>query len=212
MTASLLVSTPTTKPHAFPDATCSGPCGRLVPPLPTPILQEKRDLVTGPMQPNDVQRIIAHVAFTRCGERHTFRLPTKLRLHPLTWDSLDSPFSILLPARGRNPSSSLSSSAITCKARRPDARIDERAESLTVRRNRRLLQTSSPCSLNFPGTFHSMDAVRKHTLPIGSKEGQTPSQFRLSHELRRKPTAAIGESTFTKVLRAEAFNTVFPHN
>ena len=33
------------------------------------ILQEKRDLVTGPMQPDDVQRIIADIAFTRCGGR-----------------------------------------------------------------------------------------------------------------------------------------------
>ena len=64
MTAGLSENTPTTRPHSFPDS--------LLPPLPTPILQEKRDLVTGPMQPDDVQRIIAHVAFTRCGGRHTF--------------------------------------------------------------------------------------------------------------------------------------------
>ena len=28
---------------------------------------------------------------------------------------------------------------------------------------------SSPCGSSFPGTIHSVDAVRKHTLSIGSK-------------------------------------------
>ena len=39
-----------------------------------PILQERRDLATGPMQPDDVQRIIAHIAFTRGGRRRIFIL------------------------------------------------------------------------------------------------------------------------------------------
>ena len=30
-----------------------------------PILQEEGDFVAGPMQPDDVQRIVAHIAFTR---------------------------------------------------------------------------------------------------------------------------------------------------
>ena len=53
-----------------------------------------------------------------------------------------------------------------------------------------------------PGTFHSMDAVRKHTLSIGSEWGQTPSQIGFSHTLWRKPTPAT---------RAETSNTNFPH-
>ena len=37
-----------------------------------PILQEKRDLATRHMQPDDVQRILAHVAFSGATRRHTF--------------------------------------------------------------------------------------------------------------------------------------------
>ena len=36
------------------------------------ILLEKRDVVTRPIQPDNVQRILAHVAFTRCGGGHIF--------------------------------------------------------------------------------------------------------------------------------------------
>ena len=36
VTAGLSVATPTTRPHPFPGTACPGPCGRLVPPLPTP--------------------------------------------------------------------------------------------------------------------------------------------------------------------------------
>ena len=56
-----------------------------------------------------------------------------------------------------------------------DVSIDAKAESFTVRNRRRLLLTleekSSPCGPYLPGTFHSMGAVRKHTLSIGSKKG-----------------------------------------
>ena len=37
-----------------------------------PILQEKRDLVTRPIKPDDVQRLVAHIAFSRATGRHTF--------------------------------------------------------------------------------------------------------------------------------------------
>ena len=37
------------------------------------------------------------------------------------------------------------------------------AGSFRIRKNK-----SSPCGPYFPGTLHSMDAVRKHTLSIGS--------------------------------------------
>ena len=72
-----------------------------------PILQEKRDLVTRHTQPDDVQRIVAHIAFSgatgrREPQRTHFRLPTKLRLHSPTLDSLGSTFSIRLPNQGRD--------------------------------------------------------------------------------------------------------------
>ena len=54
-----------------------------------------------------------------------------------------------------------------------DVSNDERAEGLTVQHRRRLLLIQEekelavrPC---FPGTCHSMDVVRKHTLSIGSE-------------------------------------------
>ena len=52
----------------------------------------------------------------------------------------------------------------------------------------------------FPGTFHSTDAVRRHTLSHGSKKGQTPSQIGFSHRRWRKPTLAIGDRFLHKVL------------
>ena len=42
---------------------------------------------------------------------------------------------------------------------------------------------SSPRGPYSPGTFHSMDAVRKYILFIGSQQGQTPSQIGFSHKL-----------------------------
>ena len=43
------------------------------------------------MQPNEVQRVVSHNAFTKASRWRThFRLPTKLRLHSLTWGSLGS--------------------------------------------------------------------------------------------------------------------------
>ena len=75
-----------------------------------PILQEERDLVTKSIQADDVQRIVAHIAFSRA-----FRLPTMLRLHSPTLDSLGNPFSPR--PRARHPSSPpLPSSALECKA------------------------------------------------------------------------------------------------
>ena len=58
---------------------------------------------------------------------------------------------------------------------------------------------SSPCGPYFSGTFHSMDAVRKYTLSIGSKWSQTPSQIGFSHKLWRKPTPAITRHPSTKL-------------
>ena len=73
----------------------------------------------------------------------------------------------------------------------------------TVWRNRRLLlkkKKSSPCGPHFPGTFHSMEAVRKHTLSIGSRWGQKLFQTGFSHKLWKKPAPAIGGRSLNKVL------------
>ena len=82
-----------TRPHAFPGTTCQGHVATQSHLCQLPILQEKRDLATRPIQPDDVQRIVAHIAFSRATGRH-FRLPTKLRLRSPTLDSLGSPFSL----------------------------------------------------------------------------------------------------------------------
>ena len=58
-----------------------------------PNLQEKRDLVTKPMQPGDVQRV-AHIAFTRATRRHTFvfRPSFAFTLPPWTLGAAHFPF------------------------------------------------------------------------------------------------------------------------
>ena len=57
---------PTTRPHAFPGTACPGPCDNSMPSsqAPNPSRRE-RDLVTKPMQPDDVQRIVAHSVLSR---------------------------------------------------------------------------------------------------------------------------------------------------
>ena len=60
-----------------------------------PILQAKRDLVTRPIQPDDLQRLAARIAFSGATQGHT--PPTTIRLHFPALDSLGSPFSIRLP-------------------------------------------------------------------------------------------------------------------
>ena len=87
---------PTTRPHSFSGTACPGPCGSLVPPLPTPNAAEKERSC----HQDTWQRIIAHVAFTRGGSKTYLNHPTKFRLHSPTLDSLGSPFSILAPSSG----------------------------------------------------------------------------------------------------------------
>ena len=80
----------------------------------------------------------------------------------------------------------------------------KRTEGLTVRRIRRLLLNQEEKELamrpilpwHFP--FH-LRCAQTHTIHR-IQVGQTPSQIGFSHKLRRKPTAAIGASTFSKVL------------
>ena len=60
------------RPHAFPGTACPGAIWQLKSHLcQLPILQEKSDLATRPVQPDDVQRIVAHIAFSRATGRHT---------------------------------------------------------------------------------------------------------------------------------------------
>ena len=68
---------------------------------------------------------------------------------------------------------------------------DERVEDLTVRLNCRLLlkQEEKEHTVRLPhfsGTFHSIDAVRKHTVSNESKQGQTPSQIGFFPKLRKE--------------------------
>ena len=81
-------------------------------------LQEERDFATRPIQPDDVQRIFVHSVFPRATGRTHFRLPTKLRLHSPTLDSLGSPFSIRSPGQEHDIHllRLLPSSEIKCKA------------------------------------------------------------------------------------------------
>ena len=83
------------------------------------------------------------------------------------------PYSILSPAQGRE---SIQTHCFFRHYVQGDERTlltDERAQGLIVRRNRLFLvirkKKSLPCGPYFPDTFHSMDAVRTHTLSIGSK-------------------------------------------
>ena len=80
------------------------------------ILQENGDLVTRPIQPDDVQRIVAHVAFSRAIRAHTlvFR-PSSVSLlsHWVLWAAH---FPFITQTRDVTSSPCLPSSAIECKA------------------------------------------------------------------------------------------------
>ena len=57
-----------TRPHASPGTASPGPCDNLTPPsqAPNPSKREReRDLVTRPIQPDDVQRFVAHIVLSR---------------------------------------------------------------------------------------------------------------------------------------------------
>ena len=101
------------------------------------------------MQPDDVQRIIAHVAFVRCGRRHTFVFRPRFAFTLPLWTLWAAHFPFF-PQLGESiPISSFfrhyvqgekrTLKDISGEKESADARIDERAKSLTVRRNRRLL-------------------------------------------------------------------------
>ena len=61
-----------TRPRAFPGTACPGPCGSSMPTLPTPNPARKERFVTGLIQPDDVTRVVADVAFARCGRSRIF--------------------------------------------------------------------------------------------------------------------------------------------
>ena len=62
-----------------------------------PVLQEKRDLATRPMQLDNVQRIVAHIAFTRAAGGHTFVFRPSFAFTLPHWTLLGSPLSIRPP-------------------------------------------------------------------------------------------------------------------
>ena len=108
---------PATRPRAFPGTARPGPCGKLKATLASSlILQENGDLVTRPIQPDDVQRIVAHVAFSRAIRAHTlvFR-PSSVSLlsHWVLWAAH---FPFITQTRDVTSSPCLPSSAIECKA------------------------------------------------------------------------------------------------
>ena len=111
-----------------------------------PILQGKRDLLTRPIQPDDVQRIVAHVAFSRAIGRRTFvfrlsfvsTLPhwTLWAAHfpfvPLTRDMTSLSISPFFRNQVQDDKRSLLED-ISGEGGGADASIDEWAEGLTVR-------------------------------------------------------------------------------
>ena len=94
-----------------------------------PILQEKRDLATRPMQPDDVQRIVAHIVLS-VRLRTRLRLLTKLRPHFPTLET---------SAIECRTSSTRFLKTSTEKKGGTDVSIEEGAEGLTARHRRRLL-------------------------------------------------------------------------
>ena len=169
-------------------------------PCQLPILQEKRDLVTGPTQPDDEQRNVAHIAISRATTRRTFvfrQASPSLSIGLFGQPTFNSSPS-LPPLKD-----------ISRETGEADARIDEKAAGLTVRRNRRFLLNQEEKELAMrPILPWHMDAVRKHTIHrIQVGPNALPDRF--SHKLWRKPTPAIAESTFPKALRAETFNPDF---
>ena len=74
--------------HAFPRTTCPGRCGSSRLPLPPP-RKEVGDCVAGSLQPDDEQRVITHVVFTRAACRNreaTVRPPGILLNHRVQTD------------------------------------------------------------------------------------------------------------------------------
>ena len=165
MTARLLVGTPLPDVQGHVAAQCHL--------CQLPILQEKKDLVTGPMQPDDVQRRIAHVAFVRCSGRHTFvfrpsfaftlphwtlwaaHFPFFSQLGDLKSISISSFFRHYVQGDERTLLEDISREEVGT-----DVRIDERAEGLTVRRNRQL-----PSESGSKRARHAARTSLAHSIP-----------------------------------------------
>ena len=124
---------PTTRPHTFPGTACPGPCHSQVPPLPAPNpAGKKRDLATRPMQPDDVQRIVAHIAFSRATGRHTFVFRPSFAFTLPHWTLWASHFPFVTRRYART-SSGLQQRGGT------NVCLEEGAEGFTTRHRRRLL-------------------------------------------------------------------------
>ena len=124
---------------------------------------------------------------------HESHLQTRFRLHFPILDSLDNQIPLVPQTTGTTSNVFASSFFRNCAQGDKRAVLDdisreiggadvsskEGAEGLTTRHRRRLLLHLEEKELAMrpllPGTSHSTDAVRKHTLSIGSKWGQTPS-------------------------------------
>ena len=140
---------------------------------------KKRDLVTRPIQPNDVQRTVAQCFREKTPDETLssfFHTPFSIRLpnqeHDIPLKRHPSQF--LLPQfRAKRQARTSEDKGVRTSALTKGLMVTPPgivASSFGMKKKK-----SSPCGPHFPGTFHSTDAVRKHTLSIGSKEGQTPS-------------------------------------
>ena len=104
-----------------------------------PILQEKRDLVTGPIQADDMQRFVAHIDFTRAATGRIFILrPSFAVTFPQTRDGT----SITVSSFFRNSCKARTAHFLRTSAEKrasTDVSIEEGAERLTDPHRRPIL-------------------------------------------------------------------------
>ena len=159
-------------------------------PAPNPSRRESFHLVIRPIQPDDVQRIVAHVAFSRATGRHTFvfRPSFAFTLPHWTLGTVHFPFvqtrgmkSISVSSFFRNHVLGDNRALLEDISREKggaDVSIGDGAEGLTTRHHCRLplnreekelaVRPVRPWHIPLRGY-----AVRKHTLSVGSKSGPT---------------------------------------
>ena len=80
----------THKPHAFPGTTYPRQCDNFMPPSQAPNPPRRERPHHQSIQPDDVQRTVAHTVFARNTPMRRFRPQTKLHPHFSTLDSLGS--------------------------------------------------------------------------------------------------------------------------
>ena len=185
---------PTSRPHTFPGTACRAMWQLSATFCQLPFLQEKRDLVTKPMQPDDVQRLVTQCAFMKAAGGHIFILQPSFAFtlpHWILWAAhlpfvphtkdlksitISSFFRNYVQGEERTRLEDISREEGGMGGVRGGARMPALKKGLKVSPKSYVAgsfcikkKKSSPCGPYFPGTFHSMDAVRKYILFIGSK-------------------------------------------